>query len=94
MTKRNAARHMLLAATALTLWLGATTGGFAATCSSHQQLCMNFCAKNRSANSVPTLSACQVDCQKRQADCLSSGSWQLGINPRAPSGYAKGLERR
>jgi len=92
---KSRARPMILAAAALTLWLGAATASFAAaTCTSHFKLCMGFCSKNRSASSVPTLSACQVDCQKRQGDCLGSGNWQLGVNPRVPAGYAKGLVRQ
>jgi hypothetical protein len=40
------------------------------------------------------LSACRLDCQKRKADCMASGRWQLGVNPRYPQGYRENLERR
>lgn len=88
-------KKSVLAGAALAFWLAGTAGGLAAgTCSSHQQICMNFCAKNRSPTSIPTLSACQNDCAQRKTVCMSSGTWQLGINPRHPSGYAKDVAKR
>jgi hypothetical protein len=74
--------------------LAGTAATFAATCSGIESGCFAFCSKNRSATSIPTLSACRLDCEKRKAACMSSGRWQLGVNPRYPQGYRENVDRR